>query len=308
MHFLKWIVAIYFLCFFCSCKNKSQGYEIFKTVAFDTEVTVKVAIQKGLNSDALFKKISARILELEKAASLYLDDSELSLLNKNGTLKASSEFLKMVRFAIKAGDETKGDFDVSIQPLWDFYQGKSKYSTIDEALHLVNYQNIKIENGTVILKPGMKLSFNGFIQGYATDVIYTILRSEGVQSSLINGGEYRAIGKDNGSPWKVTIRTKNGREVEELELADSESIAVSAGYGYIFLSQGDNSNTSRKQSHIFSPKNQTQVINNLTYVVKTNGENAASIADVFSTTAAVVGEEIWRRNYSEEAYQLFLFK
>lgn len=306
--FLKWLIALYFLLFLCSCKDKAEDYKIFKTVAFDTEVSVKVAIKEGLDNDRLFRKISNRILELEKTASLYLEDSELSLLNKNGRLTASSEFLKMIHFAIDVGNATEGNFDVSIQPLWDFHQGNSNYTSVDEALNLVNYKDIQVENQTVTLKPGMKLSFNGFIQGYTTDVIYKILREEGIKSALINGGEYRAVGTDNGSAWKVTIRAKNGVETVDLELTDGESIAVSAGYGYVFQSQSQNDDTLINQSHIFSPKNQVKVLNSVTYVVRSNGVNTASSADVYSTTAAVVGEDLWRSNYSDKGYELFLFK
>ena len=303
---IKLLMALYLLLALHSCSERVEPYCVFQTIAFDTEVTVQIGVQEGLHYDALFREISSRILELEKAASLYLEDSELSVLNKSGEKEASLEFLEIVRLAKKAGDETQGNFDVSIQPLWDFYQESSRYSTVDEALALVDYQKINIEGETVTLAPGMKLSFNGFIQGYVTDAIYRILREEGVESALINGGEFRAIGKDRDAKWKVAIRVRNGIEEEEVELADGQSLAVSAGYGYVFQSQ--NSNKKEIQSHLFSPKNQQPVENSLTYVVKSKGENTAVFADIYATTAAVLGEELWRKSYSETGYELFIFK
>lgn len=277
-------LLVLFLGCLSSCKNPEKSYQVFESIAFDTTVTVKIRPQDDLDYTALFEKISSEILTIEKAASLYLSDSELSQLNQKGTLQASDEFIKILQIAIHAGDQTQGSFDISIQPLWDFYQGSTDFTSIEDALLLVNYQNITIHDGLVRLKPNMKLSFNGFIQGYVTDSVFQILTEAGVKSALINGGEYRALGQDYNSPWQVTITGDSGQELATLDLKDSEAIAVTAGYGYVFTE------SPTKSSHIFDPRNRKKINKKSTYVVHANN---ATNADIYATAAAIVDQSKW---------------
>lgn len=277
-------------------RKEANQYQVFETVAFDTTVTVKICKQEGKDYTELLQQISDRILELEKLASLYLEDSEISQLNLTGSLvNPSAEFLELLHFAKQAGDDTNGFFDVSIQPIWEFYQGESEHETIEQVLALVDYRKIQIESDSVSLASGMKLSFNGFIQGYLTDSIYTLLSEANVQGALVNGGEYRALGQDFGEPWIVSIQTHSGVSVE-MTLADSQSLAVSAGYGYIFDQQSGGA-----QSHLFDPSNQRKTDIQKTYVVTAT---TAAEADVWATVIAVTPRSSWPQ---EAGRELFVF-
>ena len=46
----------------------------------------------------------------------------------------------------------------------------------------------------------MGLTLNGIAQGYATDRVVAILRSEGIEHSLVDMGESRALGDGPGRP------------------------------------------------------------------------------------------------------------
>ncbi len=290
-----------------SSKDSHGGdYQVYRSIAFDTSITVQICDQEQIDFPQLFEQLSTRVFALEKAASLYLNDSEISRLNQHGRLNASPSFSHMLDTGIRAGEQTGGHFDISIQPLWDYYQGTSPFSTIDEVLKLVNYQKIKTQDSTsddnqlVSLQPQMKLSFNGFIQGYLTDELYLLLKEAGVKNALINGGEYRALGKDYSEPWVVTITGENGEPLSEIELHDSEALAVTAGYGYVFSTPLANS---QQPSHLFSPKNQQKLNTKATYVVKTTN---ATQADIYATLAAIVDESRWQQ-YQPTHAELFVF-
>ena len=53
----------------------------------------------------------------------------------------------------------------------------------------------------------MSITLNGIAQGYITDKVTELLASFGISNTLVNMGEYRALGsKNNGEDWKIGIR------------------------------------------------------------------------------------------------------
>ena len=53
----------------------------------------------------------------------------------------------------------------------------------------------------------MSITLNGIAQGYITDKVTELLASFGISNTLVNMGEYRALGsKNNGEDLKIGIR------------------------------------------------------------------------------------------------------
>lgn len=95
----------------------------------------------------------------------------------------------------------------------------------------------------------MGLTFNGIAQGYATDRVVDILRAGGIDQSLVDMGEPRAIGSSlGGRPWTVGIADPDDADHigEQIEVID-RAVATSAGYGFRFDQDG-------QFNHLFDPR------------------------------------------------------
>ena len=244
----------------------------------------KFEAQNILNNSV--KKIS----DLENLFSLYKNNSQLSLLNKNGELyNPDIELLNLFNLSKNYSALTEGCFDVTVQPLWNLYNksflSKNSEPTqkeINNVLKLINWENIKIsENKINYLEKGMSSTFNGIAQGYITDKVTEILINNGVNNTLVQLGEYRAIGNhpDN-RKWKLLLSNpEHTNGIGEIEFENS-AVATSAGLGTTFSPSG-------KHHHIFNPKNGLSSNKNLqvTIMAKT-----ATEADALSTSFLIMEE------------------
>lgn len=200
----------------------------------------------------ILKSALQEITRLEKMFSLYRDDSMIVELNKTGALNhPSKEFIEIIEKAKYFGNATNGQFDISVQPLWDKTGG----------IELVDYRNIDVNaNKISFAKPNMQITLNGIAQGYITDKVTEILRNEGIDNALISLGEKYAIGAHpTGRDWKIGV--EHSDEVVEL---NNKAIATSSNLN---------------NQHIFNPKTgKTEGSESVTVIT-----NNATKADALST-------------------------
>jgi thiamine biosynthesis lipoprotein len=148
------------------------------------------------------------------SVNLWVDTSVISKVNRNEEVELDSIFVGNFRIAQEAARLSDGYFDPTISPIvaaWGFSYKHGDSITpqlIDSLKQLVDYRNIRIENGKVVKAyPAMTLDFNAIAQGYTTDLIAAFLDSRGIKNYLVDtGGEIMARGcKPNGDPWIVGI-------------------------------------------------------------------------------------------------------
>ena len=207
--------------------------------------------------ESLNKSIK-KIAHLENLFSLYKNNSQLSILNREGEYNnPDREMIKLLNMSKKYSALTEGSFDVTVQPLWNLYNKSfnenniaPKDEDINKVLELVNWKAIEInENKISYLNKGMSSTLNGIAQGYITDKITEILLDNGINNTLIQLGEYRAIGNhpDN-RKWRLLLSNpENNGSIGEIEF-ENAAVATSAGKGTMFDESG-------KYHHIFNPKN-----------------------------------------------------
>jgi thiamine biosynthesis lipoprotein len=124
-------------------------------------------------------------------------------------------------------------------------------------------------------RQGMALSLNGIAQGYITDRVVALLRTNGIDHSVVNMGESRALGaRPDDLPWQVGIVDPDqpSRIGETISIVD-RAVATSGSYGFRFDAQG-------RFSHLFNPK--TGLSPNL-YRSVTVIASSATAADALST-------------------------
>ena len=204
------------------------------------EAQAQAAIAAGLGE----------LKRLEAIFSMYLADSSISRLNRDGVLEnAPSDFIAMLTRALSLAKISDGVYDPTVQPLWQTYfrhftagnpdPAGPAQRDIDAALALVDWRGVEIDaanNRVSFARPGMGLTLNSGAQGYITDRVADVLRAHGFDRMLVDMGEPRALSaKPDGSAWRIAIANpaNPGNAITTLELVD-KCVATSGGYGTIF--------------------------------------------------------------------------
>lgn len=211
-------------------------------------------------ADALIRESLAEVARLERIFSLYRPDSALVRLNQTGVLEdAPSDLVALMAQAIAIAHLTGGAFDPTVQPLWAVYADHFSQPGADpagpapaalaDALSRVGYAAVRVDADHVaLLRPGMALTLNGIAQGYITDRVVALLKARGVDHTLVDMGEIRALGsRPDGRPWSAGIRgpQDDGRTVMTLMLTD-QALSTSGAYGTPFEATG-------RFNHLFNP-------------------------------------------------------
>lgn len=197
---------------------------------------------------------------LEAVFSLHRFDSALARLNRAGKLdEPPVELVELLREALALSHATNGAFDPTVQPLWRLYA--EHFSAPDPtptgpASELVAQMRARVDFRAVesgpeqisLLRPGMALTLNGIAQGYATDRVANLFRTEGVPNLLVDLGETRSWGiSPHDRAWTVGIRDpRHAAGIIASVTLDDEALATSGGYGTPFEPSG-------RFHHLFDP-------------------------------------------------------
>jgi FAD:protein FMN transferase len=235
---------------------------VWTGAALGADAMLQIHHPDPLAADRLIARALAEVQRLERVLSLYEQDSALCRFNRTGVLDDPP--LDLVRVLAEAHHYhalTSGAFDVTVQPLWDVYAAHFTRPDADPAgpppvaitaaLARVGQGALEVAPDRVLFnRPGMAVTLNGLGQGYITDRVVELLRSEGVEHALVDMGETRAVGTHPaGGSWRVGIEDPvvPGQVAERVSLTD-RAIATSGGYGTQFDSAG-------RFNHIFDPTN-----------------------------------------------------
>ena len=186
--------------------------------------------------------IDSIFLAVDMSVNLWEKNSVISKVNRNEEVVLDDIFIDNFNIAQEAAKLSDGYFDPTISPIvaaWGFSNKTGDTITpqlIDSLKQLVDYRNIRIENGKVIKEhPDMKLDFNAIAQGYTSDMIAAFLDSKGIKNYLVDtGGEIMAKGaKPNGKPWIVGIEKPadswDSEQVVQTRLALRDKGLVTSG-------------------------------------------------------------------------------
>jgi thiamine biosynthesis lipoprotein len=196
--------------------------------------------------------VVAEIDRLERALSLFRDDSEICRLNRAGVLTMpSGDLRRALALALEVAAATGGLFDPTVQALWEAHVdwfnarpdgGVPPAHVIARARTMVDWQRIALSADSVRLGSDQRITLNGLGQGYVTDRVADLLRARGLEHILVDLGEQRALGpRAAGAPWLVA---RAGGEPIALT---SGALATSEGEGCILGAAG-------AVHHLFDPR------------------------------------------------------
>jgi thiamine biosynthesis lipoprotein len=234
------------------------------------------------------EKAFAEIDRLERMMSTYVEESEISRLNRDGSLAAGAEMQEVVERALHFHRISGGAFDITVKPVLDLHEasfdrdgnppGEAELEAVSDR---VDSAGIRIDDGTIALAQGAEITLDAIAKGYIVDRAVEILRGSGVEHALVNaGGDVRALGDKAGVPWRVALQ--NPRDPSDylavIDLSD-RSVATSGDYRRYF-------EPTLQHHHILDPRTGTSARDLISVTVTAE---TAMDADALSTTVFVLG-------------------
>ena len=243
------------------------------------------------------REIDSIFHAVDMSVNLGVDSSIISKVNRNEDVALDSIFIDNFNIAQEAARLSDGYFDPTISPIvaaWGFSYKSGDSLTpqlIDSLRQLVDYRNIRIENGKVVKEnPAMTLDFNAIAQGYTSDLIARFLESRGVKNFLVDtGGEIMARGeKPDGKPWIVGIEkpaeNMDSERIVQTRIALRDKGLVTSGSTRKYVERNG-----KRYSHCINPKTGYPVEHQLLSVT-VMAENSVW-ADALASICMVMGME-----------------
>jgi thiamine biosynthesis lipoprotein len=265
--------------------------EIF---AMDTYMTVTCY---GEQCQAALDASLAEIQRLDDLLSVGNGDSEISIINANGSGTLSPETLEMVQTAMELSNQTQGAFDITIAPLmelWGFTTGNFSVPNaveLQSLLDCVGSDRLTLQDATLTLAQGQGIDLGGIAKGYTSGRLMEIFAEYDLVSGVVSlGGNVQCYGaKPDGSLWRCGIQdplnpddTANLLGILSVE---NRAVITSGAYERYFVDDA----TGETYHHILDPKTGYPVHAGLisVTVVSQNG----MLADGLSTACYVIGLE-----------------
>ena len=237
--------------------------------------------------------------------SLWVENSEISRLNRGDSVFLSNDFQEVILKSIYISELTNGDFDITIAPLikaWGFSGGTHKDSiNVDSLMNYVGYKGLVASRPghrfdyirrpmvkKFALPKGYQIDVNAIAQGYTVDIVSNFFRNANVHNYMIEiGGEVRCKGTNiDGRKWRIGIEQpqeeRAAGQYQTIVVLDTMSLATSGNYRKFWVDE-----RGQRVVHTIDPETGQPVISNLLSVSII--ANNATFADALATACMVSG-------------------
>ncbi len=262
-------------------------------VQMGTLVTVSVVHPDPATARRMVAAVFAEMERLESMLSRYRAGTFISQLNRDGVVHgAPIEVVHVVQTALEYSAITHGAFDVTVAPVLDLYRSSfdrtgapPPESEVEEALSLVGYRHVFVDDGTIAFaKPGMSVTLDGIAKGYIVDQAVRVLTELGAERVLIDaGGDMGSVGERSpGEGWRVAIQhPRNEKSYLGTLQLHGESVATSGDYLQYFTED-------KRFHHILDPRTGTSPDHTSAVTIVTG---TAMQADALATAIFVLGPQ-----------------
>ena len=173
--------------------------------AMGTEVELLLDADAGPAAERALTSARAEFERLEAVCSRFRPDSELSLLNREGSRRCSPDLVRVVELALAAREQTDGLFDPTVHDA-------VTAAGYDRSFELISAPapwapagarcggDVQLESDEIRLAPGTRLDLGGIAKGYAVDRAAELLAIAG--PCLVNAGGDLAV---RGGAWPVGV-------------------------------------------------------------------------------------------------------
>ncbi|MEG0050595.1 MAG: FAD:protein FMN transferase [Terrisporobacter sp.] len=258
---------------------------------------------KKSNVEKIFEECASILNDIDNKMSETINSSEINNINKNAGknyVKVSKDTYKVIKESLIYSKMSNNTFDIAVGPiidLWSIGTDNARVPSDNEiknTLPLVNYKDVLINDedySVKLAKENMKINLGGIAKGYAADKIYAYLKSQKVESAIINlGGNIYALGnKENNEPFSIGVQdpTKpRGNSIGNIKVSDKS--VVTSGIYERYLEKNN-----KIYHHMINPKDGYPFDSNLSSV--TIISNSSMDCDALSTTTFGLGLDKGRK-------------
>jgi len=119
--------------------------------------------------------------ELEEKLSDYIEDSEVSKINRKAGLEpveVSTDTLEVIKKSLWLSELTEGAFDITVGAI-TIRARRLREISEEEAKNLVNYKKVRVEGSRVFLEEkGMAIDLGGIGKGFAIQKAYEFIKTD----------------------------------------------------------------------------------------------------------------------------------
>ena len=242
---------------------------------------------------ALLDQVLAEMRRIESAYSPYIQESELSRLNREagkGWVTTTAEMVDLLQKSAQISRMTGGAFDItyaSVGRYYDYREGqRPDDEAIAEALAAINYEFVEVDPAARRVRfahPLVYIDLGGIAKGYAVDRCIELLEKAGItQASVAAGGDSRIIGDRDGEPWTVGIQDPREEEMAVLLPLVDTAVSTSGDYERFFEEDGV------RYHHILDPRTGDSARDSWSVTIL---GPEATFTDGLSTSVFVLGPE-----------------
>lgn len=247
-------------------------------------------------ADQQNNQVNQLLIDINKAMSTYIADSELSLFNKlpsGSEQQVSSALYELLVMAQQISKDSGGAYDVTLGPLinlWGFGPDRRSIKAptqaqIDAVRHRVGYQHLELLADNRIRKNAdLYIDLSSIAKGYAVDQVANLIASFGYSAYLVEiGGELITKGfKPKGAPWRIAVESPTQSPgIQSIVQVSDIAVATSGDYRIYFEEKGV------RYSHIINTKTAKPISHNLASVTVLAAKCA--LADALATTFLAMG-------------------
>ncbi len=160
-------------------------------------------------TDRALEAAEREIVRLEGLLTRFREDSELSRLNRRGTLHAGPDLVRVTQLAVEARERTHGRFDPTVHDALvaagydrSFEHVEGRIAPAAAPMRCGGEIAVDLERSVIELEHGTRLDLGGIAKGYAVDRACDLLASAG--PCLVDAGGDMAM---RGGPWPVGVET-----------------------------------------------------------------------------------------------------
>ena len=256
-------------------------------ILMGTVITLKA---EGKNSQAAVDESFRVIAELEK--NILFDVKKIEDAAGVDFVKISPDVYKILETAQIFSALTDGAFDVTCGAAVDLWAVGTKNPRVPTAEEIaavknfVGFKHLHLRGGAAYLdKRGVKINLGGVAKGYGVDLARKIFDEHGITSGLIDFGTSTifSVGEK-----KIGIKNPRAEKIFEIVELKNAALSTSGDYEKFFVVEG------RRYHHIINPKTCAPAESenfSVSVVVDGSEKNCATVADILSTVAFVLGKE-----------------
>lgn len=297
-------ISISLLCVLTSC-NSLRIQECLPIYAMDT--TIQITFYNVEDYQMHYKKIKEIYYLYDDISSDFEEDNGLVYrLNQDRSLEASSELVELILEAIRLKEDTNGYYNPLIGRLSHLWKDAIKESRILdediilEELDIMNQTTINIEGNMVSLIGEANLDLGGIAKGYATQKAYEYLKSENINSFLINAGNSNVVfGTKNKDTFKIGLEAPYENKIIKIVEDKNKAIGTSSGKYQYAMIEGT------RYHHLLNPF--TGMPSNLYDNINVMCENSM-LCDVYSTAIFSMDLDMAKAFILEKNIDVILFK